>query len=96
MLCNAIPSFDVMVKIWRDLQASLGHPFSDIIDEGIDKLNAYHHRTELVPAYTISMCTSHNLAHIACCYDLMITLWLPSFKSIHEASAYPTWKTWRG
>jgi hypothetical protein len=83
-----------MVKIWRDLQASLGHPFSDIIDEGIDKLNVYHHRTELVLEYTISMCMSHNLAHIACCYDLMIALWLPSFKSIHEASAYPTWKTW--
>ena len=51
-----------MVKIWRNLQASLGPPFSAIINEGIDKLNAYHHRTGLVPAYTISMSTLHMFA----------------------------------
>jgi len=54
-LCNAIPSFDVMVTIWQGLQESWGEPFSSIIQDGIDKLNAYHHRIELVPAYTISM-----------------------------------------
>ena len=33
----------------------LRSPFLDIINEGIEKLNAYHHCTELILAYTISM-----------------------------------------
>jgi len=44
-----------MVAIWKDLQEVWGNPFSDIIQEGIDKLDTYHNRVELVPAYVISM-----------------------------------------
>lgn len=57
-LCNVIPSFDAMVTIWKGLQESWGEPFSSIIQDGIDKLNAYHDRIGLVPAYTISMSRS--------------------------------------
>ncbi|KAF8151682.1 hypothetical protein B0H34DRAFT_664757, partial [Crassisporium funariophilum] len=57
-LCNAIPAFDAMVSIWKELQETWGEPFSTIIQAGIDKLNAYHDRIDLVPAYTISMSKS--------------------------------------
>lgn len=57
-LCNAIPSFDAMVTIWKGHQESWGEPFSSIIQDGLDKLNAYHDRIDLVPAYTISMSKS--------------------------------------
>jgi len=59
-LCNTLPSFDAMVTIWKDLQDVWGEPFSDIIQEGIDKLDAYHERVELVPAYVISMSMSFS------------------------------------
>lgn len=59
-LCNALPFFDAMVTIWKEHQRSWGAPFSDIIQDGIDKLDAYHDRVQLVPAYTISMRKSFN------------------------------------
>jgi len=55
-LCNALPAFDAMVSVWKEMQESMDEPYFDIIQAGIDKLDAYHNRAELVPAYMISMC----------------------------------------
>ncbi|KIJ98155.1 hypothetical protein K443DRAFT_133553 [Laccaria amethystina LaAM-08-1] len=55
-LCNALPAFDTMVSVWNELQESMDELYFDIIQAGIDKLDAYHNRAELVPAYMISMC----------------------------------------
>ena len=72
-----------MVKIWRNLQASLGPLFSAIISEGIDKLNAYHHHTELVPAYTISMSMLHMLAIMISRLHFKYLVLNPSMKLQH-------------
>ena len=55
-LCNTLPAFDAMVSVWKELQESMGEPYIDIIQVGINKLDAYHNQAEVVPAYTISMC----------------------------------------
>jgi len=55
-LCNALPAFDVMVSVWKEMQESMDELYFDIIQAGIDKLDAYHNQAELVPAYMISMC----------------------------------------
>ena len=34
----------------------MGEPCIDIIQKGINKLDAYHNQAEVVPAYVISMC----------------------------------------
>jgi len=71
-----------MVAIWKDLQDVWGEPFSDIIQEGIDKLDAYHKRVELVPAYTISMSKS-TLVHIHNISLLNVLVLNPSMKLKH-------------
>ncbi|KJA23885.1 hypothetical protein HYPSUDRAFT_137215, partial [Hypholoma sublateritium FD-334 SS-4] len=57
-LCNAIPSFDAMISIWKSQQDNWGEPISSIIQEGIDKLTTYQDRISLNPAYTVAMCKS--------------------------------------
>ncbi|KAF9537663.1 hypothetical protein CPC08DRAFT_651679, partial [Agrocybe pediades] len=65
-LCNAVPAFDAMVSMWKSYQTDMGYPFDDAIQEGIDKLNAYHDRIRLVPAYTMSMCKCASARVISC------------------------------
>lgn len=84
-LCNTLPSFDAMVKIWRDQQNNWQEPFSDIIQDGINKLDAYHDCAMLVPAYTISMSKL-----IWSYFPFLLLLNIFSFKSIYEASIYST------
>ena len=55
-LCNALLAFDTMVSVWKELQQSMGKPYIDIIQAGINKLDPYHNQAEVVPAYMISMC----------------------------------------
>lgn len=69
-----------MISIWKDLQQNLGGVYEDIIQEGIAKLDTYHDRIELVPAYTISMSKTFTL--IFRCFQ-QLTLYLvlnPSMK----------------
>ena len=55
-LCNAIPYYDAMMRVWEKHQSD--HPeTSHIIDEGLDKLESYVTRASLVPAYTLAMGT---------------------------------------
>ena len=54
-LCNAIPGFSAMIRLWEDLQTEYGPIYADIIQDGIDKLESYASRIERVPAYIISM-----------------------------------------
>lgn len=60
-LCNALPSFDAMVRIWQEQQRTFEEPFSTVIQKGIDKLDAYREIVQLVPAYTISMSERYPL-----------------------------------
>ena len=74
-----------MVQIWKKQQENFDYVFFNIIQDGIDKLNAYHNRIELVPAYTISMCKLFRFLLLVCfSRDIEIT----SPKSVHEATAY--------
>jgi len=53
-LCNAIPAFEAMTNTWKAHQEM--HPETyDIVQEGLDKLEAYHERVDLVPAYILAM-----------------------------------------
>jgi hypothetical protein len=82
-LCNAMPAFDAMVTIWKEQQQSWGNPISNIIQEGIDKLDEYHDRLEPVPAYTIAMCMSFNLSYLHCLMELEYLVLNPSMKLRH-------------
>ena len=56
MLCDAIPSFEAMIRTWKEMQLEfLGALEYDVIEKGLDKLSVYLECTELVPAYVISM-----------------------------------------
>ncbi|KDR68045.1 hypothetical protein GALMADRAFT_1354835, partial [Galerina marginata CBS 339.88] len=88
-LCNALPSFDAMVHIWKNQQKQFGYPFSDIIQEGIDKLDAYHSRIELVPAYVISMSESFFKFVVVCLSRMNAS----SPQPFHEAPLYCTRKS---
>ncbi|KZT27718.1 hypothetical protein NEOLEDRAFT_1025474, partial [Neolentinus lepideus HHB14362 ss-1] len=56
MLCEAIPSFDAMIHVWREQQCK--YPgLATIIAVGLDKLQSYHEHTELVPTYVLTMGT---------------------------------------
>lgn len=59
-LCNALPSFDAMMEVWKDLQDSWGPAVANIIQQGLDKLDIYRERTTLVPVYTIAMSESSD------------------------------------
>jgi soluble cytochrome b562 len=53
-LCDAIPSYKAMTQVWKDQQEEEPE-MADIIQEGLDKLETYIDRTELVPAYVLAM-----------------------------------------
>jgi hypothetical protein len=53
-LCNAIPAFAAMTDVWKTHQAD--HPeTSHIVQEGLNKLESYNERLDLVPAYVLAM-----------------------------------------
>ena len=54
-LCNVIPGFSAMIKMWENLQIKHGAVYAGIIQEGINKLASFTSRIECVPAYTIAM-----------------------------------------
>jgi len=45
-----------MIRTWKEMQVEFfGGPEYGVIEKGLDKLSVYLDRTELVPAYIISM-----------------------------------------
>jgi len=48
-----------MSSIWEDYQQNWGPDISAAIQAGLDKLDVYRERAELVPAYVISMSEFH-------------------------------------
>jgi len=54
-LCNAFPAFEGMKRVWKEHQVE--HPeTSDIVQDGLDKLEDYRDRADHVPAYVLAMC----------------------------------------
>lgn len=72
-----------MVAIWKEQQQNWGYTISDIIQDGIDKLDAYHDRLEAVPAYTISMRMSFNRFYLCQLKELEYLVLNPSMKLQH-------------
>ena len=53
-LCDAIPSFERMLKVWEEDQ--IKHPeTAGIVQAGIDKLEDYSERIDSIPAYVLAM-----------------------------------------
>ena len=55
-LCNAIPAFEAMASTWKRYQTDNLHT-SHIVQKGLDKLEEYRDRADLVPAYVLAMGT---------------------------------------
>jgi hypothetical protein len=55
-LCDAIPSFEAMGVTWEDRKSDYPEA-AEIIDAGLEKLDVYRQRAELVPAYVLAMST---------------------------------------
>ena len=54
-LCNAFPAFEGMKRVWKGHQVE--HPeTSDIVQDGLDKLEDYRDCADHVPAYVLAMC----------------------------------------
>ncbi|KAH9954170.1 hypothetical protein BGW80DRAFT_1227660 [Lactifluus volemus] len=53
-LCDAIPAFEAMKIKWQ-IQKDKIPSVSRIIDKGLDKLEEYRARAEMVPAYILAM-----------------------------------------
>lgn len=53
-LSEAIPAFEAMMQVWAVQQVEFPD-LSDVIQAGLDKLQAYMNRTQLVPAYVVAM-----------------------------------------
>jgi hypothetical protein len=49
-----------MIMKWESLKATLPG-YEQIIQEGLDKIEAYRNHTDLAPAYTLAMGTSSAL-----------------------------------
>lgn len=60
-LCNAIPAFEAMSNIWKQQKEKLSN-MSDIIQEGLDKLEAYYELVDSVPAYVLAMSLYSDLS----------------------------------
>jgi len=59
-LCEALPAFEAMKKVWEKLQDD--NPEMDfIVEAGLDKLGDYHNRADLISAYVLAMGKSHHL-----------------------------------
>ena len=53
-LCDTIPSFEAMASMWEDHKINYPEA-ADIINAGLDKLDIYRNRAELVPAYILAI-----------------------------------------
>jgi len=53
-LCDAIPSFEAMASTWEERKVDYPDA-ADIIDAGLEKLDVYRNRAEMVPAYVLAM-----------------------------------------
>ena len=53
-LCEALPSFEAMKNVWTQ-QKTTNPEMASIINAGLDKLEDYRDRAELVPAYVLAM-----------------------------------------
>ncbi|KAL1712177.1 ribonuclease H-like domain-containing protein, partial [Schizophyllum commune] len=64
-LCNAIPSFERMARRWEQLKTELPG-MACVIDHGLDKLDEYRDKTDIVPAYIVAMVCIFPLQSRAC------------------------------
>ena len=53
-LCDAIPSFEAMSAKWEEYQYN-NPTMANIVQPGLDKLEAYKERADLVPVYVVAM-----------------------------------------
>ena len=53
-LCDAIPSFEAMSAMWAQQQCD-NPETAPIIENGLNKLQAYSDHADLVPAYVLAM-----------------------------------------
>ena len=54
-LYDALPAFEGLRVKWQAHQSDNPH-LQHIIQPGLDKLEEYHDRTTLMPAYVLAMC----------------------------------------
>jgi hypothetical protein len=63
-LGHAIPAYEAMIDLWEEYQ--LDDPNTEaIIQEGLNKLQAYNERVDLVPAYILAMGASTHHTSIS-------------------------------
>ncbi|KAJ7572574.1 ribonuclease H-like domain-containing protein, partial [Mycena floridula] len=53
-LCNALPAYEAMVKVWKEMQDEIPQ-IAPVIEAGLEKLESYIDRTELTNAYVLAM-----------------------------------------
>ena len=70
-----------MTQVWEDQQQEYPET-TDIIQEGLDKLNIYMERAKTVPAYLLAMCM--------CCISKFIIFILLTSYSVSYQSVYET------
>jgi hypothetical protein len=56
-LGSALPAFEAMSDVWRKCQQTYPEMY-DAIEEGLDKLEQYVNRTDLIPAHVLAMSAS--------------------------------------
>lgn len=71
-LCDALPAYSAFESAWKEYQDI--HPeVAPFIEHGLDKLEIYRARTELVPAYVLAMSKPYYLTHKYLRVDLIFT-----------------------
>ena len=55
-LSHVLPAYEAMIEKWREFSKEHTEAV-DIIEAGLDKLEAYQNHTDLTPAYCLAMCT---------------------------------------
>lgn len=60
-LCEALPAFESMKRVWTTQKDEMPEVAS-IIDAGLDKLEEYRERADLVPAFVLAMGKRNNLS----------------------------------
>jgi len=67
-LCDALPAFKAMIRIWKDHMYN--HPeTTTIIHQGIQKLETYESYAEEIPAYVLAMSVYSISCHPYGFYD---------------------------
>src|SRR5262245_28416962 len=57
-LCDAIPAFEAMKRVWNEQKVQMPNT-APIIDAGLQKLEEYRERADLVPAFVLAMGKHH-------------------------------------